>query len=157
MNTKYIKLESLDFYLRSNYESLMDRLKKLKIDAKRNWGSMETDQMLHHLNMAIGGGLGAYSLPDNSTLITRNIIKPIILNLMRRFPLNSETPPALKVAERYDFETEKAQLIEVLDKAFNTKEDKDWTNHPYFGKLTRVQWGKLIMIHVNHHLQQFGV
>ena len=30
----------------------------------RQWGTMEVDQMLHHLNLACGGSLGFYNLPD---------------------------------------------------------------------------------------------
>jgi hypothetical protein len=35
----------------------------------------------------------------------------------------------------------------------------DYTSqaHPMFGELNQKQWGKLIYIHLNHHLNQFGV
>jgi len=32
----------------------------------------------------------------------------------------------------------------------------EWTNHTYFGKLTKAEWGKLIVIHCNHHFQQLN-
>jgi hypothetical protein len=36
-------------------------------DSQRGWGTMEVDQMLHHLNLACGGSQGFYNLPGRSS------------------------------------------------------------------------------------------
>lgn len=154
---KYIKVKSTDFYNNQNYQSLFDRLDKIKIDSVRRWGSMSTSQMFHHLNLAIGSGLGFYNLPNNSSLVSRTINKYVILNLIKRFPVNTQTANSLKVVtEDFDFEVEKNQLVEILTKAFQTQSDLDWGKHTYFGTMSKKDWGKLIMIHCNHHFQQFS-
>ena len=46
----------------------------------RQWGTMEVDQMLHHLNLACGGSLGFYNLPDESYLTSRTFFKWILVD-----------------------------------------------------------------------------
>jgi len=157
MKIKYNKVPSTDFYQQSNYESLLKRIHELKVDSPKQWGKMNPSQMLHHLNLAIGSGLGFYTLEDVSSIMSRNIVKPVLLNVLKRMPIDARTPRTLVVKDDLDFETEKKQLLEILEEAFKTQTDKDWHPHTLLGKMTRKQWGKLIMIHVNHHLVQFGL
>ncbi len=150
---KYQKLKNTNFFEEKNYEALMTRLQNVKPDSKKNWGKMSVSQMLHHLNLATGSGLGFYQLADKSNLVSRNITKFVILEVLQKFPLNAETPSTLKVNDEFDFETEKQQLFQILTKAYKTQSDSEWASHTYFGKMTRKQWGKLIIIHCNHHFQ----
>jgi hypothetical protein len=153
----YNKVTSTDFYNSTKYQSLLTRLDNLKADSERKWGTMTSSQMLHHLNLAIGSGIGYYNLPDNSNLISRTVNQFMVLNVLKRFPMGTQTAKPLKVVEEnYDFETEKKQLKDILTKAFQTKTNDDWSKHTYFGKMSRKAWGKLIMIHCNHHFQQFS-
>jgi hypothetical protein len=117
---------------------------------------MSVAQMLQHLNLAIGSGLGYYTLEDKSSFISRGFNKFMILEVLKRFPINTTTPSTLKVTDNFDVDVEKKHLLEILAKAAATKTDADWQRHTYFGKMTRKQWGKLIMIHCNHHFQQFS-
>ena len=154
---EYKKVTSTDFYASANYTSLLERLDKIQTNSERKWGEMTVSQMLHHLNLAIGSGLGYYILPDNSNFITRTVNQFLILNVLKRFPMGTATAAPLKVATgNFDFETEKSLLKEILTKAYQTKTNEDWGKHTYFGKMTREAWGKLIMIHCNHHFQQFS-
>jgi hypothetical protein len=154
---KYTKVNSTDYFNSSNFQALMARLENIKPNAERKWGTMSVSQMLHHLNLAIGSGLGYYNLPDESNFITRTLNQFLILNVLKKFPMGTETAKSLKVStDSYDFETEKKLLKEILQKAFQTKNNDEWNKHTYFGKMTRKAWGKLIMIHCNHHFQQFS-
>lgn len=155
-NMKYQKAQSLDFYNQQVYQSLITRLENRKPNAERKWGNMDAAQMLHHLNLAIGSGLGYYQLTNTSNIITRTFNKWMILSVLKKFPMGTQTASTLKVTSGFDFETEKKQLLEILQKAFETKTNEAWAKHTYFGKLTRKQWGKLIVIHCNHHFQQFS-
>jgi hypothetical protein len=152
----YIKVNSTNFFNNSNYKAIINRLEKITESSARKWGTMNVAQMLHHLNIAIGSGLGYFTLEDKSTCISRGLIKIMILDVLKRFPINTNTPITLKVTSDFDFDTEKKLLLEILSKAFETKPNIDWQAHTYFGKMTRKQWGKLIMIHCNHHFQQFN-
>jgi Protein of unknown function (DUF1569) len=154
---EYKKVNSTNFYDPSNYQSLLHRLENIQPDAPRKWGQMNVSQMLHHLNLAIGSGLGNYTLPDNSNLLTRTMNQYLILNVLQHFPIGTKTAKPLKVVEdNFDFEQEKKELRGTLERAFQTKSDNDWGRHTYFGRMSRAAWGKLIMIHCNHHFQQFG-
>jgi hypothetical protein len=157
MKIKYQKVTSTDFYQSANFDAMMARLEHIQPNANRLWGQMSVEQMLHHLNLAIGSGLRYYTLPDESNLMSRTVTPFLILNVLQRFPISVSTSKPLIVSESgLDFEQEKAQLAAILIKAFSTKTDADWGRHTYFGQMSRIAWGKLIMIHCNHHFQQFG-
>ncbi len=153
---QYKRAESTNLYDSTNYVNLLKRLDGISNTSQKKWGEMTSSQMLHHLNLAIGSGIGYYSLPDVSTLMSRGFNQFMILNVLKKFPTGTQTAKPLKVTESYDFEKEKKQLKEILTKAYTTKTDNDWSRHTYFGKMSRKAWGKLIMIHCNHHFQQFS-
>lgn len=152
----YQKISSTNFYDSINYTALLKRLDAISNTSERKWGEMNASQMLHHLNLAIGSGIGYYTLPDVSTIMSRGFNQFMILNVLKKFPMETQTAKPLKVTEIYDFETEKKRLKEILAKAYATKTNNDWSGHTYFGKMSRKAWGKLIMIHCNHHFQQFS-
>ncbi len=52
-----------------------------------------------------------------------------------------------------DIETEKGELISYLDKVMGAT---ILFPHPFFGSLSRKEWGQLIYKHIDHHLQQFS-
>lgn len=146
-----------DFYNPTHFNSLIERVKAIEPNAERKWGKMSISEMLHHLNIAIGSGLGYYSAKDHSNIFTHFIIRPFVLNFLKGMPIGSQAPKPLKVnSNLLDFDKEKNQLLEILQRAYQTTNDNDWSVNSYFGKLSRKDWGKLIMIHCNHHFTQFG-
>jgi hypothetical protein len=153
---KYQKVQGTNYFVDSNYNSIINRLDKIQPNAERKWGQMSVAQMLHHLNLAIGSGLGYYNLPDESNFMGRTFSHFLIFKVLKRFFVGTPTGRLLKVTEEFNFETEKKLLKEILTRAYETKSDSDWGLHTYFGKMTREEWGSLIMIHCNHHFQQFG-
>jgi Protein of unknown function (DUF1569) len=153
---KYVKVNSTNFFDDLNYKTIANRLQKITELAERKWGTMDVAQMIHHLNLAIGSGLGYYTLEDKSTFVSRGFNKFMILEVLKRFPVNATTPITLKVTADFNFDIEKKILFGILAKGLATKTDADWQRHTYFGKMTRMQWGELIMIHCNHHFQQFS-
>ena len=61
-------------------------------------------------------------------------------------------------AERTQFsltgiENEKQDLLNYLE---NAKGQVELMPHPFFGKLNRQEWARLIYKHLDHHLNQFG-
>jgi hypothetical protein len=59
------------------------------------------------------------------------------------------TPPT-------NFENDRKILLNNLEKYINKEVKGESVVHPNFGKLTYNQWGRLIYLHLNHHLKQFG-
>jgi len=68
----------------------------------------------------------------------------------------SETPSEMNVETAsyslIDFETGKGELMNYLEKV---REQKHLKAHPFFGELSRKEWGRLIYKHLDHHLKQF--
>ena len=153
---KYVKVHSTDFFNQHNYDAIIERIQSLSPNDNPLWGTMNAGQMLQHLNKAIGGGLGFFQFEDRSNLITRTIVKYVVLDVMKSFLKGTSTPKVLEATNPDSFDKEKAQLIDILTKGYQTTSDNEWQHHPYFGVMTRDEWGKLIMIHVHHHLQQFN-
>lgn len=153
----YQRVSHFDFYKTEVYNALVNRLHGLTPQAQRQWGSMSVSQMLHHLNLAIGSGLGFFELPNASNFLSRNMSPFLVLHVLKRFPKGTPTATPLLVKEEYDFDLEKKLLLKILDRAFHTRTDADWGSHTYFGAMSREAWGRLVLIHCNHHFQQFGV
>lgn len=150
-------ISSPNFFLPEEKHRFHLRLNNLTESSDAKWGTMTPAQMLHHLNLSIGCGLGVYRLEDKSNLLSRTLIKWIALYILKRFPKGSETAPTLKVESSDSFDQEKETLKKILSKAYQTSSDSDWKPHTYFGTLTRNEWGRLIAIHLNHHFTQFSV
>jgi Protein of unknown function (DUF1569) len=138
-------------------ETYLSRVEKLHSNQPGLWGKMTVSQMVHHLNLAVGGGLGYYTLTDSSNWASRSVMKWLVLEVLQKFPRGTETSPPLKSDGHYDFDTEKQQLITILKNVLIANNQNQWSRHPYFGELSVTEWKKLIVIHVNHHLTQFGV
>ena len=56
------------FFTEEKRQEYRRRVESVTPHSPRQWGTMEVDQMLHHLNLACGGSLGFYNLPDESYL-----------------------------------------------------------------------------------------
>ncbi len=60
------------------------------------------------------------------------------------------TPPG-------NFEADRQQLKDAIAHFRSLSDDYPFHPHPYFGALDKVGWSKLMIYHLNHHLEQFGV
>lgn len=141
---------------RANFRAIYHRTQKIKQHAQRLWGKMNLVQMLNHLKVATGCALNVYHLKDESTFLTRVIVKFIALRILKRLPKSAKAPEGFKIEmnNTLDFNTEKEQALKMLIKAHYSAEKT--YHHPLFGKMTRDEWGKLIYRHYDHHLRQFG-
>jgi len=141
----------------ANFLAIYDRTVKIKPGAERQWGKMNVIQMLNHLKIATGSGINAYKLKDESSFLSRVIIKFFVLRVLKRLPKNVNGPDGFKTEmnNTLDFKKEKEQVLNILKKAYTSSRES--YPHPLFGIMTRPQWGKLIYRHFDHHLRQFGL
>lgn len=73
-----LRLKQVDgslFFTEKKRNEYRQRIESVTLQSARQWGAMNVDQMLHHLNLACGGSLGFYDLPDESNLATRTVGK----------------------------------------------------------------------------------
>jgi hypothetical protein len=138
---------------------LLQRIEKLTPESKPLWGKMNVSQMMAHCTAAA-------KMPTGEVMTKRagfplsllgSMLKSTILG---EAPLrkNSPTAPELKVTNPQEFATEKANLIAAIKKLAEGGENAVKNNtHPFFGKMTAKEWGRINYKHPDHHLKQFGV
>ncbi|MCK5401941.1 MAG: DUF1569 domain-containing protein [Flavobacteriaceae bacterium] len=139
-------------------KGIIERLEKLTVDAKRQWGTMTVSQMLAHCNVSLETAMGL-NFPKRK-LIGLIFGKLIKLKFLNKKPMvkNSITEDMyVTSSDKFEFEEERERAIELVN-AFYENGPEKCTNHPhsYFGKLTPYEWAVLKWKHYDHHLRQFG-
>jgi hypothetical protein len=142
----------------SAYESIKNRIQNLKENNPRQWGRMNINEMLLHCIEALRAIIGEVTIPDQSNFLMRTIGKKFVLSDLK-FPRNTPTSPKLVTTANTftseEFEQNKQTLLTYIDKLKNASESQV-TVHPAFGKMTKLQYGKMVYKHLDHHLRQFG-
>ena len=54
------------FFAEEKRQEYRRRVESVTLNSRRKWGTMEVDQMLHHLNLACGGSWGQFAEFKNS-------------------------------------------------------------------------------------------
>lgn len=139
-------------------DALARRIAELEPGALRQWGRMDAAQMLKHCSMALGDLLG--NRPVKQRLLGK-LVTPLIRGQIfgdRPFRRNAPTDPLYVVSDPQDFEAERARLATLIDRVVQRGAARtEGMVHPFFGRLSGAQWGRLIYKHFDHHLRQFGV
>lgn len=138
------------------YEEISFRLNKLSGDSQPNWGKMSCAQMLNHCQKPLNTILEKedYGLKPNWLV---NLLFKKSMYSDKLWRKNMPTAPKFIIKENKDFETEIAQMRQLLKELHSERNREQWQPHPAFGKLTKDQWGKMQYKHLDHHFRQFGV
>jgi hypothetical protein len=146
------------FFTEGKRDEFHNRVLRITSANPRQWGMMTVAQMLHHLNLACGGSLGFYNIPDESYLVSRTVFRWILVDWYPEQPVGLRLPKGFKIPHgaTFDFDFEKEQLLKILDAAWHARSTADWQPHPMFGPMTVKEWGKLRQIHIDYHLRQFA-
>lgn len=152
-------IKGKDFFSPEMVFTITNRVKRITPRSKRQWGTMQPDQMLRHLNLATGSALGYFDLPDESYLLSRTLFKWLLVDVLSVQPKGLQVPLNFKIpqTDRFDFEHEKSLLLEIINKACSSKTTANWGPHPYFGFMSTNEWGRLLTAHIDYHLKQFSV
>lgn len=141
----------------SDYETIRKRIENLKPDAARQWGKMNSAQMLAHVSETVRMAIGEVKLKRNflgyiiGPLVKKSYIGP------NPFKTGSPTAGEFVIADSRDFEKEKTRLLGLVKRLHEGGEAKVTRNpHGFFGELTPEQWGITQWKHLDHHLRQFG-
>jgi hypothetical protein len=139
-------------------EALCRRFAALEPGAMRQWGRMEPAQMLRHCAISLEDVLGAR--PVRQAFLGK-LITPLIRGRIfgdKPFRRNAPTDPIYVVSDAPDFEAERARLATLIDRVVQRGATRtEGMTHPFFGRLSGVEWGQLAYKHLDHHLRQFGV
>lgn len=137
-------------------EEIISRINKLTPTSKPLWGKMNVSQMLAHVQVPLGVGLGKHKLPRSFIgRVFGPIAKKILYN-DKPFKRNLPTDPSfVMISHEKEFEIEKLAILSMI-RDFKEENIVD-EPHPFFGKLTKDLWSTGTWKHLDHHLQQFGV
>ena len=93
-------------------------------------------------------------------MLTRTLPKFVIVKLIK-MPKDAPTAPGLDQTKEGtkpgEFEDNRRNMTDALDRIATMPPDHDWAAHPVFGKMSPTDWGVLGYKHIDHHLKQFGV
>lgn len=139
--------------------AISDRLQALKPETPRKWGSLDAHRLLTHLTFALRLSLGEEEGVDESTFMSRNIVKPLALYVLPWPRGKLKVPDQWTSPPKDTFEAERSILLETMQRFVDTAErEPDRVSlHPFFGPLSLRTWKRLHALHINHHLNQFGV
>jgi Protein of unknown function (DUF1569) len=147
-----------NLYNQSDVLGILTRIEKLTSNAQKQWGKMNVDQMLAHVNASLETAM-ALNFPKRLFIgrIIGGFMKSTFLN-DKPMSKNSPTDKNYVFTDTRNFEKEKVKSIELI-KTFCEAGPSKCTQHPhsFFGKLTTNEWAILQWKHFDHHLRQFGV
>ena len=151
------QVDGFAFFTAAKHDEFRNRVLRITPANPRQWGTMNVSQMVHHLNLACGSALGFYKLPDESYFLSRTLFRWILVDWFPEQPVGLRLPKGFKIPHtaQFDFDFEKQQLLKIVD-AWHASSPDRWGPHPMFGTMTVKEWGKLLQIHIDYHLRQFG-
>lgn len=141
-------------------QELVARVSSLNKTDKALFGKMNCHEMVCHSADQIRMAVGGIKTVSAGNSLTRTLLKHLILLGMPAPKGKVETVKELKQGAGGtppgDFEADKKSLSGLID-GFNLLYSKDKRIiHPAFGAMNKKQWGRLVFIHADYHLKQFG-
>ncbi len=141
----------------SAHHEIINRVRLLSSANIQLWGKMNLQQMLAHCTTQLKLALGEVSSTKQGSFVMRSTIGKWIAFSNIPWPKGSNTPNEMNVEKNHfvltDIESEKKELLTHLNRI---KDAYQLSPHPFFGSLSRKEWGQLIYKHLDHHLKQFS-
>lgn len=159
MPTNQNPFKKSNIFNHNDYELTIKRINSLSDSSKRLWGTLELPQMLEHCSIQLKLALGIikeYRL-EGSFFYRTPLIKWIALygpNWQKSLATPRPMSAVKKDVDADSFNKEKNELKNLLNK---TIKQNQLNPHPFFGKLNKKDWGRLIWKHLDHHLRQYVV
>ena len=148
-----------NIYLATDVEKLISRIKALTADTKPLWGKMNASQMLAHCNVTYEMIYENKHPKPNAFMkfVLKMLVKNTVVN-DKPYKQNSSTAPQFLIKDNRDFNVEEMRLIEYINKTqeLGSSYFEGKASHS-FGNLSSLEWNNMMVKHLNHHLDQFGV
>lgn len=137
--------------------AITQRLSTLQPSSPRQWGKMNPSQMLAHCAMIMEIACG--DRPRKQIFIGR-LLAPFVRKTAlgeQPFRRNGPTGAEFKILDERDFAAEQTRLVNLVDRfCVRGPANAEGVVHPFFGRLTAEEWGRLMYKHLDHHLRQFS-
>lgn len=140
--------------------SIIERIENLNENDKALWGKMSSGDFLCHISDSFRMAMEKKEVKFLGNPISTSLVKMLVLNGLPLMKEKIETSPELKPrvggTPATNFKNDKEILLELINGFEKNYPADHKIVHPFFGKMNRTQWGKLMFIHTNYHLKQFG-
>jgi hypothetical protein len=130
-------------------------LESIPPDARPQWGRMNPGQMFSHMLTAIRYSLGKETETPNEGGLFGRIAAPLILGGYLKIPKGQKGPAMYDTAAPSATTAALVAEMEAFREAL-TKPNFLPPPHPYFGDIGAKGWANLHIVHMEHHLRQFG-
>jgi hypothetical protein len=135
---------------------ILERLSALDPERPPRWGRFTAPRMLAHLCDQMRLPLGSQSaarIPGPLRLPGLGWLVMCVLPWPRG---RVQSPPEALLTDATDWESDLATLHGLVEQFANDERRDTWPDHPYFGRMSRRDWGIFCHRHIDHHLRQFG-
>ena len=140
------------------HQDILKRLNNLNENSTALWGKMNIGQMFKHCQLPIKVALGENNMEMKVGFIKKQIFKlfkPMMYSV-KPWKHNMQTAKEFIITEPLVFESERTNLVTLINEFASKKDHTNWPEHPVFGYFTTEQRGKMQYKHIDHHLRQFG-
>jgi len=139
---------------------VIERLRQIKPGSQRRWGRMSAHQMLCHLSDSFLAVMGEKAVSPATGLTQRTLLKWVALYAPLRWPKGVRTRPEVDQeaggTRPIEFERDRRQLEQLMERFGRPPRDFEWQPHPIFGVMPERDWMRWGYLHLDHHLRQFG-
>ena len=136
-------------------KGLVERLGRMRPEAKAQWGSFDAPRMMCHLSSALDEGLGTLEVPPAGPWMMRHFPVKHLAVYVVPMPKGAKAPRELLTRSPGDFEADRRGVLERMERVAARPKGMGST-HFLLGRLTNDQWNALSWKHIDHHLRQFG-
>jgi hypothetical protein len=135
-------------------DEVIKRINTLNENSTAQWGKMNIYQMLKHCTLWEEMLLGERHY--RQSFLGRLFGKIALKNMLKDEPIkpNLPTVPSFKAKGSGDVAAAKANWIDLISQ--HGHKESIAIVHPFFGKLTAEQAGRIDYKHIDHHLRQFN-
>lgn len=140
---------------------ILHRIEKLNSTTPAKWGKMNANQMICHCADQLRLANGTKQSVFVGNLMLTTVFKWLILTVLKAPKGKIETVKELKQGaggtNPTTFENDKKALVDLVRNFDESFKINKTVVHPAFGKMNHWQYGRLAYLHLDHHLNQFGV
>jgi len=139
---------------------IVRRLSAIGPASRRRWGTMTVAQMICHLSDAFRAAIGEKAAEPVKNRYSGPFMRWAALWLPFKWPHGVPTVPECDAnacgTRPADFESDKRELLELLERFTTAPRDSGLQPHPFFGVMSEKEWMRWGYLHADHHLRQFG-
>ena len=137
-------------------ERFRKRIWKLSPQSERRWGTMSSSKMICHLGDQVRLALGeleARPLPGPMRYAPMRWLAIYVIP----WPHGFKGPPETFTTNSREWERDVVALDALLEEFAARSDQREWPEHPVFGRMSGALWARVTCKHFDHHLRQFGV